>query len=73
MCVYSGFVDQDLLFATARQEVKSQVVESQITLFFWPWLSLTEKQQTVSALNSQNKTSNPINIFNDSISKFYQC
>ena len=36
---------------------------SQITLLVWPCLSLTEKQ----------RTNNHIIIFNDSISKFYQC
>ena len=38
-------------------------MESQITLLVWPCLSLTEKQWTI----------NHMIIFNDSISKFYQC
>ena len=37
-------------------------MESQVTLLFWPCLSLTEKQCTI----------NHMIIFNDSISKFYQ-
>ena len=42
--------------------IKSHVVESRISLLFWPCLLLTEKQRTV----------NHITIFNDSVSKFYQ-
>ena len=38
-------------------------MKSQITSLVWPCLSLTEKQCTI----------NQMIIFNDSISKFYQC
>ena len=38
-------------------------MESQITLLVWPCLSLSEKQCTI----------NYMIIFNDSVSKFYQC
>ena len=38
-------------------------MESQITLLVWPYLSLTEKQRAI----------NHMMVFNDSVSKFYQC
>ena len=59
----AGFVNKGFLFATSSQKIKSHVVESQITLLVWPCLSLTEKQCKI----------NQMVIFNDSVSKFYQC
>ena len=56
-------MNKGFLFATSSRKIKSHVVESQITLLVWPCLSLTEKQRTI----------NHMIIFNDSISKFYQC
>ena len=60
-------MNKDFLFATSIREIKSQVLESQITLLVWSCLimfkSLTEKHRTI----------NHMIIFNDSISKFYQC
>ena len=62
--ILAGFVvNKDFLFATSNWKIKSHVVESQITLLVWPCLSLTEKQHTI----------NHMIIFNDLISKFYQC
>ena len=63
ICAMAVFVDKGFLLATSNRKVKSHVVESQITSLVWPWLSLTEKQRTI----------NHMIIFNDSISKFYQC
>ena len=62
-CSIAGFVNKGFLFGTSCQKIKNHVVESQITLLVWPCLSLTEKQCTI----------NHMIIFNDSISKFYQC
>ena len=56
-------MNRGFLFATLSRKIKSHVVECQITLLVWPCLSLTEKQCTF----------NHMIIFNDSISKFYQC
>ena len=56
-------MNKGFLFATSTQRIKIHVVESQITLLVWPYLSLTEKYRTI----------NHMIIFNDSISKFYQC
>ena len=61
--VLAGFLNKGFLFATSGRKIRSHVVESQITLLVWPHLSLTEKQRTI----------NHMIIFNDSISKFYQC
>ena len=58
LCVNKGF-----LFATFSRNIKSDVVDSQITFLVWPCLSLTDKRRTI----------NHIIIFNDLISKFYQC
>ena len=55
-------MSKDFLFATSTEKIKSHVVESQIALLVWPYLSLTEKQHT----------DNRMIIFNDSISMFYQ-
>ena len=46
-----------------RRKIKSHVVESQITLLVWPFLLITEKQHRM----------NHMIIFNDLISKLYQC
>ena len=56
-------VNKGFLFATSNRNIKSHVVESQIILLFWPCLSLAEKHHTI----------NHVIIFNDSVSKFYQC
>ena len=56
-------MNRGFLFATSRRKIESHVVECQITLLVWPCLSLPEKQRTI----------NHMIIFNDSISKFYQC
>ena len=55
-------MNKDFLFATSSQNIKSHVVECQITSLVWPYLSLTEKHPTV----------NHMIIFNDLFSKFYQ-
>ena len=42
--ILAGFVvNKGFLFATSSRKIKSHVVESQITLLVWPYLSLTEK------------------------------
>ena len=56
-------MNKGFLFATSSRKIKSHGVNSQITSLVWPCLSLTEKQHTV----------NHMIIFNDSVSKFYQC
>ena len=56
-------MNKGFLFATSSRNVKSHVVESQITLLVRPCLSLIVKQRTI----------NHMIIFNDSISKFYHC
>ena len=63
ICAMAGFVDKGFLLATCNRKIKSHVMESQIMSLVWPWLSLTEKQRTI----------NHMIIFNDSVSKFYQC
>ena len=59
----SKLVNKGFLFATSSRKIKNDVVESQVTLNVWPCLLLTEKQRTI----------NHMIIFNDSISKLYQC
>ena len=62
--VLADFVNRNFLFATFSQKTnESHAVGSPITLLIWPCFSLTEKQHTI----------NDVIIFNDSISKFYQC
>ena len=63
ICAIAGFVDKGFSLATSSRRIKGHVVQSQITLLVWPWLSLIEKQRTASYMI----------IFNDSVSKFYQC
>ena len=62
-------VDKDFLFATSSQKFLKAILRKSYNIVFWPWLSLAEKQHTFWALYNQNKTSNHIIIFNDSISK----
>ena len=62
ICAMAGFVNKGFLLAASSRKIKSHVVESQVMLLFWPWLSLTEKQRTI----------NHMIIFNDSASNFYQ-
>ena len=59
----AGFVNRGFLLTTSSRESKIHAVESQITLVVWRCLSLTEKQHKI----------NRMIIFNDSVSKFYQC
>ena len=56
--ILAGFVNRGFLFATFSREIKSHVVESQITLLVCPCLSPTEKQHTI----------NHMFILNDSVS-----
>ena len=56
-------MNKGFLFATSSGKIKSHIAEIQTTLLVWPGLSLTEKHRTI----------NHMIIFNDSISKFYQC
>ena len=56
-------MNKGFLCATSSRKIKSHGVDSQITSLVWPCLSLSEKQHTV----------NHMIIFNDSVSKFYQC
>ena len=41
-------MDKEFLFATSHRKVKNHVVEIQITLIVWPWLSLAQKQPTIN-------------------------
>ena len=56
-------MNRGFLLTTSSRESKIHAVESQITLVVWRCLSLTEKQHKI----------NRMIIFNDSVSKFYQC
>ena len=62
--ILAGFVvNKGFLFAISRQKIKFHVVENQVTLLVWPCLNHLQKNRTIHHMI----------IFNDSISKFYQC
>ena len=41
-------MNKGFLFATSSRKIKSHAVESQITFFVWPCLSLTEKHRAIN-------------------------
>ena len=57
-------MNKNFLFAASRWKIKIHAVDSQVTLLVWPYLN--HLQKNIARINHMV-------IFNDSISKFYQC